>query len=358
MVESLYCGLDLHKRFSYIVVKDSSGRQLIKGKVSNNETDLSTFFEPFRSHNIKVAIEATSNYYWMFETLDRMNMDVKLSHPLKTRMIADAKIKSDKIDADVLSDLLRTNFLPISYIPNQSIRALREALRHRIRLVSMRTRLKNQLRAVLIKNNCLDTYTDISGIKARQFVNQLSLLPVFRMQCNDILAHIDFINKRLENINSVIRTYAKEFSEVERLTAISGIGIFSALVILAEIADIKRFSSPKKLVSYAGLCPGLHQSGETCYSKSITHQGDRYLRWILVEASHHAVRHDGPLKEFYLSLSRTKGKQKALVAVARKMLVGIYFVLKNNEKFNPVRRKTYKNSIENLDKPACETWSN
>lgn len=356
MVESVYCGLDLHKRFSYIVIKDSLGRKLTKGRVENNEADLSAFFAPFQNNNIKVAIEATSNYYWMFETLDRMNMDVNLSHPLKTKMIADAKIKSDKIDADVLSDLLRTNFLPISYIPNQNIRALREALRHRMRLVSMRTRLKNQLRAILTKNNCPDSYTDITGVKARRFVDQLQLLPVFKMQCNDVLAHIDFINKRLENVNSVIKTYSKEFSEVERLTTVPGIGIFSALLILAEIGDINRFPSPKKLVSYAGLCPGLHQSGETCYSRSITHQGDKYLRWILTEASHHAVRHDGPLKEFYVFLSKTKGKNKAIVAVARKMLVGIYFVLKNNSSFKPIRRQAHKYHKENLDKPVCDTW--
>lgn len=352
MVESVYCGLDLHKRFSYIVVKDGSGRQLIKGRVGNNEADLSAFFEPFRNNDIKVAIEATSNYYWMFETLDRMNMDVKLSHPLKTKMIADAKIKSDKIDANVLSDLLRTNFLPISYIPPQNIRALRESLRHRMRLVSMRARLKNQLRAVLIKNNCLESYADITGVKARQFVKELSLLPVFRLQCDDILAHIDFINKRVENTNAAIKIYAKEFKEVPRLTTVPGIGIFSALLILAEIGDINRFPSPKKLVSYAGLCPGLHQSGETCYSRSITHQGDKYLRWIMVEAAHHAIRHEGPLKDFYLSLSKTKGNQKAIVAVARKMLAGIYFVLKNDSSFNPVRRKNYKHHIEKLDKPA------
>jgi len=233
MVEPLYCGLDLHKRFSYIVVKDSIGRQLTKGRVENNEADISAFFEPFRKHAVKVAIEATSNYYWMFETLDRMHMDVKLSHPLKTKMIADAKIKSDKIDADVLSDLLRTNFLPTSYIPDQKTRALREVLRHRMRLVSMRTQLKNQLRAVLMKNNCLDSYTDITGVKARHFIDQLSLAPAFKMQCDDILLHINFINKRLENVNTAIKAYSDDFPEVNKLIDIPGIGIFSALVIVA-----------------------------------------------------------------------------------------------------------------------------
>ncbi len=357
MYEPLYCGLDLHKRFSYIVLKDSGGRQLIKGRVNNNENELKCFFAPFKDYRIKVAIEATSNYYWMFEALDTMGMDVKLSHPLKTKMIAESKIKSDKIDANILSDLLRTDFLPTSYIPNQKIRALREILRHRIRLVSMRTQLKNRLRDILTKSNYQDSYTDITGIKAREFIGQLSLLPVFKIQCDDILDQIDFINKKIEKVNRIIKTYSQEFPEIERLTAIRGIGIFSALVLLAEIGDINRFPSPKKLVRYAGLCPGLHQSGETYYHRPITNEGDRYLRWILAEAAQHAVRHHGPLKDFYLFLSKTKGKQKAIVAVARKMLTGIYFVLKDNKPFAPVRINKYTNRIANLDKPASGTWS-
>jgi integrase len=130
MKEQLYCGLDLHKRFSYIVVKDTLGRQLLKGRVDNKEDDISNFFTSLKGHDIKVAVEATSNYYWMYETLDKLNMEVKLSHPLKTKAIADAKIKSDKIDANVLSDLLRADLLPTSYIPTQRIRELRELLRH------------------------------------------------------------------------------------------------------------------------------------------------------------------------------------------------------------------------------------
>jgi len=357
MKDQLYCGLDLHKRFSYIVVKNSAGFQLAKGRVENDEIEISNFFAPFGGHHIKVALEATSNYYWMFETLDKMNMDVNLSHPLKTKMIADAKIKSDKIDANVLADLLRSNFLPTSYIPGKETRELREILRHRIRLVTMRSGLKNRLRDILTKNNITDPYTDITGVKARQFIKELHLSPVFTIQRDDLLDQIDFINKKVENINRILKTYAEDYPEISRLTEIPGIGIFSALIVLAEIGDINRFPSPKKLVNYAGLCPGLHQSGNTCYNRPITNQGDKYLRWILTEAAFHAIRHPGPLKDFYTSLFKTKGCQRAIIAVSRKMLVGIYFVLKNNKPFNPVRRKKLSKYNANLDKPGLGTWS-
>lgn len=357
MNESIYCGLDLHKRFSYIVVKDSHGRHLVKGRINNNEGNLADFFAPFDQYRIKVAMEATSNYYWMYETLDTMyNMDIEvsLSHPLKTKAIASAKVKSDKIDADILSDLLRADMLPTSYIPNQRTRELREILRHRMRLVSSRTRLKNLLRDVLTKNNYLDCYADITGQKARDFISTLPLKPVFKIQCNDLLDNIDFINEKLKSVNQLITRYSKDFPEVERLTKIRGIGIFSALVLLAEIGDINRFYSPKKLVRYAGLSPGLHQTGETHYHRPITKDGNRYIRWILSEVAQHAIRYPGPLRDFYTFLARTKGKPKAIVAVARKMLTGIYFVLKNNEPFKPIRRKksSYTYVLKNLDKPA------
>jgi transposase len=268
-------------------------------------------------------------------------------------MIAEAKIKSDKIDADILSDLLRSNFLPTSYIPDQKTRSLREVLRHRMRLVSMRARLKNRLRDVLTKNNQHEQFTDITGIKAQAFLRALTLPPEFTLQRDDILSHIQFINTQIDSTNKILKTYAGSLPHTERLTSIEGIGIFSALVILAEIGDIHRFASPKKLVRYAGLCPGLHQNGNTCYSRPIPHDGNHYLRWIFTEVAHHAVRHPGPLKEFYTQLSRTKGSQKAIVAVARKILTGVFFVLKNDVPFNPVRRKRYS---ANLDKPAGETW--
>lgn len=348
----LYCGLDLHKRFSYIVVKDDAGRQLARGRVENDSADLQAFFAPFRNNRIKVALEATSNYYWMYETLDALDMDVKLSHPLKTRAIADAKIKSDKIDANILSDLLRADLLPTSYIPDQKTRGLREVLRHRMRLVAMRTQLKNRLRAVLIKNNCQESYGNIASSKAREFIERIPLSEVFRLQCDDILDHIDFVTAQVERINRRLKLYANDISEIERLTAIPGIGIFSALVLMAEIGDINRFPSPKKLVRYAGLCPGLHQSGDTRYTTSLVHEGDTYIRWIMVESALHAIRHPGPLREFYTALARGKGSQKAIVAVARKMLTGIYFVLKNNAPFNPVRKKSYSYANVALDKPA------
>lgn len=357
MIQSpvLYCGLDLHKHFSYIVAKDGDGRQVVKGKVANSKDAIRSFFADIDGYTIKSVMEATSNYYWMHETLSEIGIRSKLAHPLKVKAIADARIKSDKIDAGILSDLLRADMIPESYIPDQRTRELREVLRHRMRLVSDRTQLKNRLRDVLTKNNCHESYADIAGAKARDFIDSLELKPVFKIQCNDILDHIDFIDNKIRSVNRLINKHAIEYTEVKRLTQIHGIGIFSALVLIAEIGDVTRFSSPQKLVKYAGLCPGLHQSGQTSYNTCITKEGNRYIRWVLCEAAQHAVRRPGALQDFYVSLAKTKGNQRAIVAVARKMLTGIYFVLKENRPFEPVRRKRYSYTVYNLDKPARQT---
>jgi transposase len=289
----------------------------------------------------------------MFEALDKMGFEVLLSHPLKTRAIADARIKSDKIDAGILSDLLRANLLPTSYIPPKGIRDLREILRHRMRLVRSRSVLKNRLRAILTKNNQLESFSDITGIKARQFMEELPLAGVYKIQIDDIFGQVDLLNKKIAKIGKILNTEAKNYPQVKLLTEISGIGVFTALLLIAQIGDINRFGSPKKLVRYVGLCPGLHQSGETSYNKSIVKDGDSYLRCALTESAQIAVRRPGALRDFFISLSKMKGHQKAIIAVARKMLTGIYFVLKEGKSFSPVRRKFYLK----LDKPAFVPWS-
>ena len=330
-----YAGLDLHKSMSVIVVKDKEGVLLKHGKVNNEIHALKEFFSDFDEDNVRVVMEATTNYSWMYDQLEEMGHGVVLAHPLKVKAIASARVKTDKIDAGVLSDLLRANLVPTSYVPPPAIRALREIVRHRIRLVKTRTQSKHAISAMLSKLNLTTGQTDTFGKKGRLFLKNLNLDESFKIQLEDQLAQIDFISERIKSTDRLLALKAKEIPEVIRLVKIPGIGIFSSLLILAEIGDIHRFDSPKKLASYSGLVPGIYQSASTRHTRGITRQGSRYLRWILVEASQQIIRYPGPLREFYLRLSKGKGHGKALVAVARKMLVGIYFVLKENKEFCP-----------------------
>lgn len=328
-----YAGLDLHKSMSVIVVKDQTGQLIREGRVPNERTALQAFFRDQPS--LTIALEATTNYTWMYDTLEALGHTVQLAHPLKVRAIASARIKTDRMDAGILCDLLRSNLLPTSYVPPEPLRALRELLRHRMRLVSNRTQVKNRLTVLLAKTNQTVPGTDPFGVKGRALLATLPLPPMLAWQREDGLAQLRLLNDQLRRVDQQLRVIAREHPDVPRLIAIPGIGIFSALLILAEIGEIQRFPSAKHLVGYAGLAPGLYQSGTTRHGRGITRQGSRYLRWILVEASQHVIRRPGPLRQTYLRLVKPKGHGKAIVAVARKLLVGLYAVLHDGHVFAP-----------------------
>lgn len=335
-----YCiGLDLHQQYSVLVVKERLGRLVQRGKVPNDAEALRAFLAPLHGGTITVAVEATSNYYWMYETLEALGCTVKLAHPLKVRAIASARIKTDQIDAGVLCDLLRGDLLPTSYIPPAAIRELRELLRHRVRLVHDRTLGKNRLQAILTKLNHRVPCTDVFGKTGRAWLSTVALPAVFALQRDQLLAQIDHLTALVQQLDGRIRTLATTLPEARRLMAIPGLGAFSSLLIVAEVGEIRRFPSPKQLVSYAGLAPGVYASGQTHHGRGITRQGSRYLRWILCEAIKHLVRTPGPLQLTYQELRRAKGHGKATVACARKLLVGIFYVLRDGVPFAPVCRR-------------------
>lgn len=345
-----YAGLDLHKSMSVLVVKDAEGHLVRQGRVPNDLVALQQFFGGCQDQPVTVALEATTNYAWMYDTLESLGHTVKLAHPLKVRAIASARIKTDRIDAGILCDLLRSDLLPTSYVPPLPVRALREILRHRMRLVHDRVQVKNRLTTVLTKVNLSAPGTDSFGVKGRQWLATVSLPPMLAWQRDDGLAQLASLTQQITRIDRELRRLARTEPQVPCLTAIPGIGIFSALLILAEIGDIARFPSAKQLVSYAGLAPGIYQSAGTRHGRGITRQGSRYLRWIMVEDAQHAIRRPGPLRVTYNRLRPGKGHGKALVAVARKLLVGIYAVLHDGETFCPA-----KLFIQTSEEPAKGT---
>lgn len=332
-----YIGVDLGKQWSYFVIKNHQGILQQGMKVFNDSTAIAQALKPYTAFPCKAVIEATCNYYWMYQQLKNLGCEVILAHPLKTRAIADAKVKNDRLDASILADLLRADLIPQSYIPNQEIRALREMTRQHIRLTQIRTRIKNQCHALLTKLNihCSENFSDIFGVKGRVWLQSLALPEVFEFQKRQSLEQIQYYNHLIEKTDWQIEKMLRCFPQAEPLKKIPGIGTLGAAMLIAEIGSTDRFSSPKQLVSYAGIAPGLYESGETSHPRGITHEGNKFLRWILCELTHRHIRKPGPLREFYLRLKDKKGHGKALVATARKFLIRIYYVLKEQKNFCP-----------------------
>ncbi|PIQ85935.1 MAG: hypothetical protein COV74_07135 [Candidatus Omnitrophica bacterium CG11_big_fil_rev_8_21_14_0_20_45_26] len=328
--ETYYIGVDLGRQSSYFVVKDASGKLQERMKVINHRPSIEKMVKRFTPSKPLAVIEACCNYYWMYQELSRLGCRVILAHPLKTRAIADAKVKNDRIDAAMLCDLSRANLIPQSYIPTSKIRALREITRQHIRLVQIRTRIKNQCHALLDKLNLhpSECWSDAFGLKGRAWIRKTEMPDIFDFQKHQLLDQIEYYNQLILKTDQKISQELAKFQEARRLMEIPGIGPLSAAMLIAEIGEINRFPSPKKLVGYAGIAPGLYESGKTSHSRGITHQGNKFLRWILCEIAQHHIRKPGVLRDFYLRLKDKKGHGKAIVATARKLLIQIYYVLK------------------------------
>lgn len=333
-----YAAIDLHQQFSQIVVGTKDGKKRKNIKLSHfpgmfEHPQVKELFKP----PIEVAVEATSGWYWVVDELEKMGAKVHLAHPLKTKLIAESKVKTDKIDANALFDLLRTGFLPESYIASTEVREKREIHRHRAALVKIKTSVKNRVHGLLSKHGIFFKISDLFGIKGRLSLEKVMprLKPIYKEELKRYLALIDWLDTEIEKIEIKIRSICKKNFLLKLLMTIPGIGYYSALLILSEIGDINRFLKPKKLISYAGLNPGVDKSGKHFYNLPITKQGNVWLRWVLIQDAPHAVRSDRRLSQIYDRIAKRKGKNTAKVAIAREILFSIYWVLKKQEPYCP-----------------------
>ncbi|MFO8109195.1 MAG: IS110 family transposase [Thermoplasmata archaeon] len=325
----LYAGMDIHKEFSHAVVKTEQGEVIKEGRISTNKKKIQRFFKEV-GEEFEVAMEATGNYEFFYETLEGLASVVHLSNPYKTRVIAEEKVKTDKIDANALADLLRGNLLPTSYVPSKDIRDLRTIVRRRVRLAKKRTELKNQIKHELRRHNIDYSNRSIFKEDGIQFLKELS---------NPIIdSHLNIyktVDEELNNMEDVVIKEGLEYEQVKLLNTIPGIGLYSATLIFAEIADIHRFTSEEKLFSYAGLVPTVHQSGKNTYYGRLSRERNKYLQWILVQAiqSHFRFCPESNISSFYRRLKKRKPNNVAKIAATRKLLQTIYHMLKNNHKF-------------------------
>ena len=337
----LYTGLDLHKSFSYITTVNDKGQIVGQKKLPSNG-EVVEFLKEF-GQSMEVAIEATPSWYWLYDCLEDEGFEVKLSHPLRTKAIASAKVKTDKVDSATLAHLLRSDLLPLSYVPEKPVRLNRELLRYRASLVKIQSRIKNKMHTILAKNNISHDYTDLFGKAGMAFLHSLSLPENYTIALEGYLSVLETVRHEIRSVSKKVQQLAEDDQDSMLLMTIPGVGYYSALLIKSEIGDVKRFPSAKQLCSYAGLVPSTHASGNVCYHGHITKQGSKWLRWILIEAAIHAVKRTGPLRRFYFKVERKKGGKVAKVATARKLLEWIYHMMRDCKAFQQV-----ENAVELL----------
>ncbi|MEW5995509.1 MAG: IS110 family transposase [Candidatus Zixiibacteriota bacterium] len=321
-----YVGLDVHKQTCHATVMDSRGKVVKSGKFQNEPKGFEEFFDDIS--DAEVAMEASYCWQPAYELLEGMGYKVKLAHPLKTRIIAEARIKTGVRDSEALAHLLRADLLPESHVPSKEARELRDLVRLRTYLVRERTRLKSKIRAELAKRGI--------SIEGNPFTRRgrAQLTELGMESVNSCLAVMSAVDERIRKLSGEVERRAEKSEDAKLLMTIPGVGHFSALLVLAEIDDISRFGDAEKLCSYAGLVPSTHQSGNVAYHGHITKQGSALLRWVLQESVWKHVQYDTRLAHFFRRLARKKGRKIAAVATARKMLVGIHSMLTTGEVFH------------------------
>jgi transposase len=325
----------MHKHFSEVAVLDEGGQVIDRQRLEHGDAGaMDRFFRPLAGQAV-VAVEAVRNWYWLYEFLEERGVEVKLVHSRKLRVIAESKVKTDKIDALVLAQMERIGYLPQAYIPSRPVRDQRELLRYRMTLVRMRTGLKNRIHALLDKLNIQHSFSDLFGTAGRKFLAAVELRRVYREELDNYLELLDDVAARIETAGREIKAQLVADARAELLMTIPGVGQLSAHLLLCEIGDIDRFPSPSKLCAYGGIVPATRQSAEHRWQGRITHEGSRYIRWAMVEAACKAPSHDRYLGQFYRRVAARRGPLKARVAVARKLLAAVWHVLTDSQPYRP-----------------------
>jgi transposase len=253
-----------------------------------------------------------------------------VAHPAKVKLIADARVKTDKVDVLTLAQLLRADMLPEVWVPPPHVRDLRALLSHRRRLVSLQTTAKNRLQSVLHRLNLRPPDGELFAQKQREWWQALELSATERLRVEQDLATLDHIVPQIAAVDALLRCLSTSelwADQVPYLVQLPGIALLSAMTILGAVGDITRFGSSKQLVGYAGLGAGVHDSGKTHRDKGITKQGRRELRYVLIEAARAAVQSHPYWKREFAQLEKRIGEPKAMVAIARKLLIVVWHVL-------------------------------
>ena len=321
---SVYVGIDVHRKRSQVAVVAEDGKvQLNKNTVNGTEPLLRLIGD--LPAGTPVAFEAAFGWGWLLRLLEDYGFDPHLVHPLQCKAIASARLKNDKVDAATLAQLLRADLLPEAWIAPAEVRQLRALLRHRAGLVRLGTQQRNRIHAVVADFGFDRAGSYLSG-PGRGWLAGLDLPATSREVVADCLAVIDGLAPVIDRIDGELRAHAKADPRVKTLTTLPGVGQFTALVMVAEIGDITRFPSARKLASWAGLTPTVRGSDRTVRHGHISKQGSAWLRWVLNQAAQTAKR-SPEFAATYAAIAKRRGKKIATIAIARKLLTRAWHLL-------------------------------
>jgi transposase len=323
-----YVGIDFHRRRSVIVRLDGNGERLAVHRIVNDPFELSVVMA-LCGEAPQVVIEATYGWYWAVDLLQELGATVYLANP-KALNWGDRRVKNDVIDATDLADMLRLHRLPEAWIAPPAIRELRELVRYRAKLVQLRSGLKAQVHAVMAKEGVLPKVSDMFGPAGSRQLDALELAAPFAHRVASLRDLMAVYDREIAQLERDIRQQLKGHRGYRAVQAINGIGPVSAAVLVAEIGDITRFPTPAHLCSWCGLTPKHRESDQKTRRGRISKQGSRLVRATLIEGI--SRYHGGSVLDGqYRRIAKRRGKNKARVALARKVLTLVYYGLRDGE---------------------------
>lgn len=335
----IYFGVDYHKAYSHGTIMNEKGKILKQGRFSNHPESVARFLDGHSDNECFSVLEATRNWTVMHDILEDLTGDVTLAHPLKVRAIAEAKIKTDKIDSATLAHLLRCDLVPSAYVCSPQARIIKNLLRHRMFLVRIQTMTKNRIHVLLDRHPEIGLQRSASGLFTQIGISELKQveLPKYdRYILDSELSLLEHLGEQIKQADRWLSGVGKKDRRVKHLMSIPGIGRAFALLVVSEIDDVKRFRTDKRLHAYAGLVPSTYSSGGHTFHGRIVKHGNKYLRWAMIEAVWPAIQKDIGLNQYYRRISHRKGANPAKVATARRLLTIVYKVLKEDREYRNV----------------------
>ena len=345
-----YVGLDLHKRSVAVCILDEQGQRLWRGKVDCGREALLAFARQRLTPEDHVAMEATTNTWAVLELLEPHVAEVVVGNPMKTKAIAESSIKTDKVDAEVLAQLLRCGYLPTVWHPDKSTRRLRKLTTMQATLTKEQTRVKNRIHAVLAQLLITPPMATLFSQAGLKWLAQLELPADDRLAIDMHLQRLEAVQQQIAEVEAKLAELAHADPSARLLMTLPGFNFACAQALLAALGELSRFNDGDHAASYLGLVPATRQSANHCHHGRITKAGRTHARWMLTQAAQHAGRHPGPLGVFFRRLARRKGRNVAVTATARKLVTIAFLMLKHNEPYRYALPEPTQRKLADLDR--------
>jgi transposase len=346
-----YVGLDVHKRVVEACFVDDSGKVLNRFRFDLDRDTLLHFAQTKLTPHDRVALEATTNCWAVARFLTPFVAQVVVSNPLVTKAIAEAKVKTDKVDALVLAQLLRCDYLPSVWQPDEATSLLRELTSRRTSLVQDRTAVRNRIHSLLAVRLIAVPFDELFGSKGRAWLAALDekrLGGQGRLLLDTDLRLHDALEREIEVLDEELARRGYGDARVKLLMTLPGVNVNVAETLLAALGDVSRFVDGNHAASYLGLVPRTRQSADRTYHGPITKAGNSHGRWCMIQAAHCVTRHPGPLGYFFKKLAKRKSYNVAVVATARKLVVIAWQMLTTNEPYRYAVPRSTEDKLRKL----------